>query len=57
MVQGDYVRMYVEGKGAETSKSTMNADLTVPKFGVNIISKENSHTMGTAGDLGKGFVT
>ncbi|MCV7340102.1 hypothetical protein [Mycobacterium haemophilum] len=57
MVQGDYVRMYVEGKGAETSKSTMNADLTVPKFGVNIISKENSHTMGTAGDLGKDFVT
>jgi hypothetical protein len=38
VVQGDYVRMYVEVKGTETYKSTLNGEFTVPKFGVNIIN-------------------
>jgi hypothetical protein len=38
VVTGDFVRMYVEVEGAETYKTTLNGEFTVPKFGVNIIN-------------------
>lgn len=34
---GDYVKMFVEVEGSETYKSTMNSELAVPKFTVDII--------------------
>ncbi|MGA9677791.1 MAG: hypothetical protein WBR28_21950 [Mycobacterium sp.] len=37
VIQGDYVRMYVEVKGTDTYKTTIGGEQTVPKFGVNII--------------------
>jgi hypothetical protein len=38
VVEGDYVRMYVEVEGAETYKTASGGEFTVPKFGVNIIN-------------------
>jgi hypothetical protein len=38
VVEGDYVRMCVEVEGAETYKTTLNGEFTVPKFTVNIIN-------------------
>jgi hypothetical protein len=44
VVSGDFIRMYVVVDGTESYTSTIGAELTVPKFSVNIINVMHSRS-------------